>query len=116
MKNTLVSLSAFLFPAVALAQDLTNIQNIVIAIGRIVDVALPVVVGIALLAFFWGLAKFIFAAGDPEKRSEGKAIMIWGAIAIFVMVAIFGIVEFIGNALDITEQGGTIPVIEIERI
>ena len=32
--------------------------------------------------------------------------MIWGAVAIFVMVSIFGIVEFIGNALDV-DRGGT---------
>jgi len=35
--------------------------------------------------------------------------MIWGLIALFVMVAVWGLVRFIGDALDI-DQGETIIV------
>ena len=57
----------------------------------------------ALLAFFWGLAKYIFHSNDEEKKAEGKNIMIWGIVALFVMASVWGIVKFIGDAV----LGGT---------
>jgi len=90
-----------LVPVVALAQ-LTEVEGIVGSIGRIVNLLLPIVFAIGLLVFFWGLAKYILAAGDPAKASEGKSIMIWGVIALFVMAAIWGLVRFIGESLGIS--------------
>lgn len=100
MKKLALTLMTFA-PALAFAQQLTGVENIVTALGRIVSLALPVVVAIALLAFFWGLVKFIFAQGNEEAKNQGKSIMIWGVVALFVMVAVWGLVEFIAQALDI---------------
>ncbi|GMU74397.1 MAG: hypothetical protein AMXMBFR44_5940 [Candidatus Campbellbacteria bacterium] len=114
MKNSwkaLVVLAA-VTPAFAFAQ-LGNIENIVEAIGNLVRLATPIVVGLALLAFFWGLVKFIFSAGDEDARKDAKHLMIWSVVALFVMISIVGIIGFIGNALDI-DQGGTLPVPEVE--
>lgn len=103
MKRLIIA--AFLLtPALALAQSgpqLGNIQTLLTSIGRLVNIALPIVVGIALLGFFWGLAQFIFAAGNDDKKEEGKKHMIWGIIGLFVMVAVWGLVAFVGNALGI---------------
>lgn len=104
------TLLAFAVPAVASAQNLGNIETLVQSIGRIIDLAIPIVASIALIAFFWGLAKYIFSAGDPEKQKEGRGIMIWGVIALFVLVSIWGIVGFISNALGISNtETDTIP-------
>jgi len=93
-------LLAFLLPIVTFAQ-FTPADRLILSIRRWVDLATPAIAGLALLAFFWGLAKFIFSAGDEEKRSEGKKIMIWGIIALFVMVSIWGIVIFVSISLDV---------------
>ena len=111
MKKVILAALA-LTPAFAFAQsapNLTNIESLVIAIGNIVELALPIVVGIALLVFFWGLVKFIFAQGNEEAKADAKKIMLWGLIALFVMVAVWGLVQFIGTALGIN-QGQTITV------
>lgn len=105
--KVLATLSA-LTPAFAFAQ-LGNIANIVEAIGDLVDLATPIVVGLALLAFFWGLVKFIFSADDEDARKGAKSLMIWSVIALFVMISIVGIISFIGNAFGV-DQGGTLPV------
>ena len=94
---------AALMPIAANAQ-LENIERIVSSIGSIVDVATPIIVGIALLAFFWGLAKFIFSAGNEDAKDEGKRIMIWGVVALFVIISIWGIVSFIGEAIGINPE------------
>jgi len=105
--KALVVLSA-VAPAFAFAQ-LGNVENIVEAIGNLVRLATPIVVGLALLAFFWGLVKFIFSAGDEDARKDAKHLMIWSVIALFIMISIVGIINFIGNALDI-DQGGDLDV------
>lgn len=114
MKKFTIGLSAaFALPLLALAQtgntspQLTNIQQFATAIGSLVKILLPIVVAIALLAFFWGLARFIFAAGDEVDAKKGKDMMIYGIIALFVMVSVWGLVQFIGNALGIG-SGGTV--------
>jgi len=109
MKKLIYSIPLFFVPLMASAQSFGNVETLLIGLGNLVRVATPIVVGIALLAFFWGLARYIFAAGDTEKKEEGRNIMIWGVIALFVMLAVFGIVNFIGSAVGI-DTGGTIDV------
>jgi hypothetical protein len=84
--------------------NLTNITQFVSALGGIVATLLPILIIVALLIFFWGLIKYIWSANDPAKASEGKSIMIYGVIALFIMVSIWGVVGFLGTALGI-DQG-----------
>src|SRR5688572_13219221 len=117
--TTAVLGSTYLLPVFALAAtgqgddaDLGNLQTLLEAIGNLVSIATPIVVGLALLVFFWGLVKYIFAASDDDKGA-GKRLMIGGIIAIFVMVAIVGIVKFIANAFDVG-TGGSLPVPSVD--
>jgi hypothetical protein len=106
-----------LTPAIVLAQgnnpSLGGLHRLLDSISNLVQTALPVVVGIGLLVFMWGLVRFIFAGA--EGKEEGKSLMIWGIVALFVMVSVWGIVRFIGNALDI-RQGETITPPTVERL
>ncbi|MES2214258.1 MAG: hypothetical protein V4465_02605 [Patescibacteria group bacterium] len=117
MKKTLLGALAFA-PVLAFAQNnnptLGGIFTLMTNVKRLVDLALPLVVGLALLGFFWGLMKFIFAAGDEDKRKEARQIMIYGVIALFVMVAVWGLVAFVGNALGISvgQDSGHIPTVQ----
>jgi hypothetical protein len=113
MKRFIGVLAAlFVLPLFASAQ-LGEIGNLVGQIGSIIDLLLPIVVAIALLAFFWGLAKFIFAAGDESAKEQGKRIMIWGIVALFVIVSVWGLVNFLGDATgvgqDTLDQVPTVP-------
>jgi len=108
MKKVILAALAFA-PALAFAQSLGNIETLLRSIGRLVDIALPIVVALALLGFFWGLVKFIFAQGNEEAKADAKKIMLWGIIALFVMVSIWGLILFLGNAFGIN-QGDTVIV------
>jgi hypothetical protein len=59
--------------------------------------------------------KFIFAAGDEGAKEQGKQIMIYGIIALFVMTAVWGLVGFIGDAIGI-EGDGDIEVPGVEGL
>ncbi len=105
MKKVILTALA-LAPAFVFAQTLGNLETLLTSIGRLVDLALPIVVAIALLAFFWGLVKFIFAQGDETAKADAKKIMLWGLIALFVMIAVWGIIRFIQSSLGLTVGGG----------
>jgi len=72
-----------------------NFRGLVCLFIDLISTAIPIVGGLALLAFFWGLAKFILNAGSESGREEGKEVMKWGIIALFVMVSIWGIIYFL---------------------
>jgi hypothetical protein len=112
MKKFIIPALAFA-PTLVFAQNLTGLDTLVQSIGRLVRLALPVVVGIALLAFFWGLAKFIFQQGNEEQKTEAKKIMIWAVVAFFVMVSVWGLVGFLQRAFGInpTSTPGQLPTV-----
>ena len=87
---------SFLTPSLVLAKasDLGGLM--VIIIGLIRQASL-VIAALALLFFFWGLAKFIMNASDETKRAEGRSVMVWGVIALFVMVTVWGLVGILQN-------------------
>ncbi|MEK7176895.1 MAG: hypothetical protein AAB719_01160 [Patescibacteria group bacterium] len=89
-----------LLPLVASAQ-LTGLGELITATGGLINPLIAILVGVALLVFFWGLVKFVFRlGGDGEKAvDDGKRLMKWGLIALFVMVSVWGIIEFFQDAL-----------------
>lgn len=98
-------------PVMALAQeaDLSGVERLIDSIGGIINSILPVLFALALVYFFWGLVKYIQAAGDAKAASEGKSIMIYGVIALAVMVTIYGLIAWLQSTLGI-EGGQTIVI------
>ena len=85
----------------------TGILGIIALAQRIVSRLVPLLIGVAVLAFFWFLIEFIWKGKDsPEEQQKGKAGMFWSMVALFVMVSVWGIVTFIGTTLGITQGGG----------
>lgn len=83
-----------------------NFKELIYRFIEIIQLAIPIVAALALLFFFWGLANFIFHADNEEKRKEGKSVMIWGIVALFVMVSVWGIVYLL---LDTFSFSTTLP-------
>jgi hypothetical protein len=61
----------------------------------------PILVTIALLYFFWGITKYIRAGGNSEELKSGRDVMIYGIIALFVMLAVWGLVLLVQGGLGI---------------
>ena len=75
----------------------STITDIIYFMINIINQAVILVVALALLFFFWGVARFILNADNEEKRTEGKRVMIWGIIALFVMLFVWQIVNILAN-------------------
>lgn len=54
---------------------------------------------VAVLYFLFGLFKFIQNQDNETAQEEGKRHMIWGVIGIFLMVAVYGILDIIGSTV-----------------
>lgn len=115
MKKLTFIISAFLLSPIAVFAQNSLIGDPVFAtlasFKQLINVLLPIVVALALLYFFWGLAKFILNAGDEDEQKKAKGIMIWGILAFFIMSAVWGIVGFVSSATGLN-LGGTIDLPE----
>lgn len=100
---------SFMLPLISLAETVsTDADSLIQKVAGWIDILTPIVVALALLYFFYGLAMFILKSGDEDKRKEAKSIMIYGIIALFVMVSVWGLVSILGNTIFGTSTtGGT---------
>lgn len=101
--------AALLTPMIALAQEkLSGLTDLVLAVVDIVNILIPLAMALAVLAFFWGLVVYIFnKSGDDKERKKGAGLMGWGLVALFVMVAVWGLIQFIAANLGVG-TGGTV--------
>ncbi len=62
-----------------------------IGILDLIYALVPFALTLSVLFFLWGLAKFVYRAGDEKSHEDGRRIMVWGVVAIFVFVSIWSI-------------------------
>lgn len=94
-------------PAVASAQTLGSILGI---IKGLLDTLIPIVIAGAVIYFFYGVAKYVMAAGDEEAQKAGRSIMIYGIIGLFVIIGVWGLVAMLGSTFGIA-IGGPAPML-----
>ncbi len=93
------------------ATGITDFKSLVYIFIDLINITIPVISGLTLLIFFWGLAKFIMAVGGDEKAvAEGKNLMIWGIIGLFVMLSIWGILHFLTDQFGFSYVVPQLPV------
>ena len=61
----------------------------------------PLIFAVALVVFLWGVIKFI-QAQEASEREEGRQFMIWGIIALTVMISVWGLTTILGNTFHVT--------------
>ena len=59
----------------------------------LIDPLVGILMTLAILAFFYGLVLYIWNLRGG--KDEGKAIMVWGVVAIAVMVSVWGLVNLL---------------------
>jgi Na+/H+-dicarboxylate symporter len=69
-----------------------TLQKLLDAMGGIVYTAIGAVMVLATIAFLWGIIQYVTASGDEQKLSDSKKYIVWGLIAMLLIVAMWGIV------------------------
>jgi hypothetical protein len=115
MKTFIIGSALLLAPTLAFADLAKSIEKLTAAVGLVI----PLLMSLAVVAFFWGLVKYIANADDEGAKESGKTLMIWGMVALFVMVAFWGIIGYFQDAIGLTGKvkvsdapavGGLVPM------
>jgi len=61
----------------------------------IINPLIVLLFALAVAYFIYGLASYLLAPDNEEKRKTGKEHMLWGIVGMFIMVAVFGIMSLI---------------------
>ncbi len=110
--NVLLSLFGLSLVAVVVIPEMAGAATLIGTLGTVnsfITGLTRIVISLAIVVFFWGLVVYLMNVGDSEKRKEGIHIMIWGVVAIFVMVSVWGIVELLQGTFSVQNKDPIIP-------
>ena len=62
----------------------------------------PILIALALVAFFWGIFRYVWGAGGEDSKADGKKIMLAGLLGLFVMLSVWGIIRIAQSSLGIS--------------
>lgn len=101
--------SASLLPFLALAVTDTQLANgwfgkTLKDGGALMSKIVTFLIAVAIVWFVWNVIKFTMAT-DEDKKGEAKTQMIWGIVALAVILSIWGLVSILQGAFGITAGG-----------
>jgi predicted membrane channel-forming protein YqfA (hemolysin III family) len=114
MRKISLAISTFLAtfaPLAAFAQN-QGLQNILVNnIQPLLNAIIPILITIGVVYFIWGIVQYVIA-DDEKAKDAGKNRMMWGLIGLFVIVTFWGLIQVIGNTLDVqdVDPSGTINI------
>lgn len=90
-----------------------NLSLLFSLLGAILNAATKLILAAAVVFFLWGVFQFVKGAGNEEAQKVGKVHIIYGIIGIAVMVAMWGLVNFLTSTanLDVTSTGLSAPAL-----
>jgi len=94
-------LFSLLLPEVAFGQQSPTIGQLIRSALNVLNLLVPFVIGLALVLFLYGVVRYALA-GSAEDKSSARKVMLWGIIALFVMVSVWGLVNLLRDALGIS--------------
>lgn len=105
-----------LAPLIAGAQVRTpspswNLSDAVGWIISIINLIIPILGGVALIVFFVGLIRYIRSASGGQGKVDGRTLILWGLITLFVLFSVWGIVGILRSTfLSATGQNAGTPL------
>lgn len=76
-----------------------NFTTLAQKLGDIANSVIPFLIAVAFFAIIWGIFRYVRSAGDSEKVAEGRRVVIWGVVALFLMLSFWGFVMMIKTSL-----------------
>ena len=105
MISRISSLLVLLFPAVAFAQSAKTLRDVLDPIIRFLSGdLLKIVAGLALVAFFFGVALYIYRSSDKQDLEYAKGILLWGVVGLAVMFSVGGIAYVLQQTLGLKDN------------
>ena len=102
IKNIIVT-SLLFIPALAGAvSSPTDFSSAVhLIVSNVLNPLVGLIMAAALVYFFIGVVKYIQKGGDDKEREVGRKMMVYGIIALSVMVSVWGLVNVLQNTFSL---------------
>lgn len=104
----LLAFSTLAIPALAAVTTFKQLINDVFINGLLKPI-IPLLIGLAVVVFVYGVLVTMFSEGG-DRKEEGKQYMVWGIVGIFVMISVWGLVNILVGAFNLSTEP---PVIKI---
>ena len=69
--------------------------NVNVLLGRVINAVMGIVGSLALAMFIYGGFIWMTAAGNNERVTKGKDILIWATLGLIVIFSAYAIVNFV---------------------
>lgn len=94
---------ALAFPVLVFAQQSSGLFFALDTFATLVSRLIPIIIGLAVLYFLWGVLKYVIAKSEDEQK-EARNVMLMGVIVLFVMVSVWGLVNLLADTLNLNEN------------
>lgn len=98
-----------LTPFMALAAQ--DVESLIDKILGIINLVIPLLIAVAVVIFLVGVVKYITAGASEESRKEARSVMLYGIIGLFVMVAVWGLVNVLVETFNLDTNIPMVPEI-----
>lgn len=71
---------------------------------------IPLIFAVAIASFVYGVVQYVINDSDENAKERGRSFMIWGIIALAVMVSVWGLVSIVGRTFNVNT--GFIPQVQ----
>lgn len=109
MKRALLVGAAFALPMLASAQ--TTLGSILTTVLNLLRAVVPILIVLAVIYFIVGVARYIMASGDEEAQKGARSMMIWGVIALFAIVSVWGLVAVLQSTFGVGGGAAQVPLV-----
>ena len=97
------SIIDLLLPDVAYAAG--PLDSILLKVDNlIINPLITLLFALAVVYFLYGVFQFIISQQSDEKKSDGKAHMLWGIVGITIMIGVWTILGIVLNTLGINKS------------
>ena len=93
-------------PMLALAQtaNTTYLSSLINGAKTLLDQLVVFLIALAVVWFIWNVIRYTMSS-DEEKKAAAKGQMIWGIIAIAVIVSVWGLVAILQSIFGVNSTG-----------
>jgi hypothetical protein len=101
---SLGSVLAFALPVVVFAQttqgaQINDVNGLIRKLVSIGNALIPIFISFAVIYLVYAIVVYIIA-GDETKKEEGKKMVFWGIIGLFLILSIWGIVGLLRRSFN----------------
>ena len=110
--SAFVSSGALLLPFLAFAQPLSDINDVARKATNIGNLVVGLAISLAVIWIIINVIRYLIASGSEDAKKKGGYAILYGIVALFVILSIWGLVAILRNSFRTQDQ---VPLGEINR-